>query len=69
MSVYTCIQWVVCILPHSHTCIHLHMHYLLKAGIVKEMNELASRFMTEDASREDIVSEAATVAEEHDDSK
>lgn len=33
------------------------------------MNELASRFVTEDESREDIVAEAAEVAEEHEDSK
>ena len=33
------------------------------------MNELASRFMTEDESREDIMAEAATVAEEHEDSQ
>lgn len=39
-----------------------------EAGIVKEMNELASRFVTEDESREDIVAEAAEVAEEHEDS-
>lgn len=47
---------------------HVQIH-IIKAGVVKEMNELASRFMEEAESRDDIVAEAATVAEEHEDSK
>ena len=40
-----------------------------QAGVVEDMNELASRFMSETDSRDDVVAEAAKVAEEHEDSR
>ena len=42
---------------------------LTQAGSVKDMNEFAQRFMSEAGEREGILSEAAAVAESHDDPK
>lgn len=39
----------------------------VQAGLVTEMSDLASRFMTEGGSREEVMSEAESVAESHDD--
>ena len=59
---------------HAHTCIHTHTHththtHIVQAGLVEDMNELASRFVSETAARESILSEATTAAESHEDPK
>ena len=41
----------------------------LQAGMVDEMNEFASRFMSESEKREEIISEASAVADIHKDPK
>ena len=41
----------------------------IQAGVVEDMNGLASRFMSETESRGEVVDEAAKIAEEHGDSK
>ena len=54
------------------TCAYTHTrtHTLtVQAGLVEDMNELASRFVSEAEARESILSEATTAAESHEDPK
>ena len=66
--------------PHTHAHTHTHTHttthtqphtcqMCAQAGLVEEMNELASRFITETEARETILTEAQSVAESHEDPK
>ena len=55
---------------HTHTHTHSHSHTLtVQAGLVEDMNKLASRFVSETEARENILSEATTAAESHEDPK
>ena len=55
---------------HTHTHTHTYTHaQTVQAGLVEDMNELASRFVSETAARESILSEATTAAESHEDPK
>lgn len=40
-----------------------------QAGVVGDMNGLASKFMTEEESRDEVLSEAEKVADKHEDSQ
>ena len=53
---------IVIIPPATHT-------HTMQAGLVEDMNELASRFVSEKEARETILSEATTAAESHEDPK
>ena len=63
MYMYMYMSFVRCLtVIHKHTHVRTHV----QAGVVKEMNELVSRFMTEEETRDEVMAEAASVAETHD---
>lgn len=52
---------------HGHNIMCMDIIYT-QAGVVEDMKGLVSRFMSETESREEVVDEAAKIAEEHEDS-
>ena len=46
-------------------CTHTHT----QAGVVEDMNGLASKFMSEEEARGEVLSEAEGAAEKHEDSQ
>ena len=63
----------VCLVQMLYSILPTHIQYThqmhAQAGLVEDMNELASRFITETEARETILTEAKSVAESHEDPK
>ena len=60
----------ICIISiHPQLISPCPLSLLLQAGMVEEMNEFASRFMSETEQREEIISQASAVADTHQDPK
>ena len=66
LFVYCFFRIIDCTILHLCVCMCVCAR-AVQAGLVTEMSNLASRFMTEGETREEVMSEAESVAESHDD--